>query len=62
MADRTTRQEDMELRELIISESDFYIDAQRILDWVEENFPPDRVYTDEILGKWATENGYILSE
>ena len=36
--------------------------AEWLLDYIEENFVPDNIFSDEELGEWATVHGYVLKE
>ena len=33
-----------------------------LLDYIEDNFVPENIFSDEELGVWATEHGYVLKE
>jgi hypothetical protein len=62
VADNTSRKEDNRLSDLVRKEIDISINAQSILEWVEENVAPERVYSNDVLGQWAIENGYVPEE
>ena len=55
----TTPREDDELVAIFLQLADITVDAQRILDWIADNFVPGRVYPDYALEDWALGNGFI---
>ena len=38
------------------------IDARVVLDWVEDNFLPEEIFSEEALARWADENDYKQAE
>lgn len=35
---------------------------EEAIEWIAKNLKPEDVFETELLGSWATENGYLTSE
>jgi hypothetical protein len=59
MAGSTSVREDEDFVDLIREEGKFSIDAHIVLEWVENNFDPERVFSADCLEEWALANGFV---
>ena len=59
MARQTSSIEDKNFKDMLFESAEFDFDALRVLDWVEEYFLPEDVFSNEELAAWASDNDFM---
>lgn len=67
MARRTSYSEDSDLAAMLdntlsVNSVTVSIDAGEVLAYIADNFDPEDVFDEEVLVRWAEDNGYVKGE
>lgn len=58
----TTKSQDEGLQEVLFSNILKSHDMQFLLDYIQDNFTPEQVFTEKQLNQWAYENDFIAHD
>ena len=59
MARKTTSREDIEATAFILELLDLNTNAQDLLEYVQDNFSPEDVFSNKELSEWAVDAGFV---
>jgi len=59
MTKKTTSREDQNATDFILDLISLSINAQDLLEYVQDNFSPEDVFSDKELSDWALDAGFV---